>query len=69
LKLSADGLTEYGWIHTHPAHELMFSSIDCHTQAALQAGSPDYIGIVCAIRTPKPGNAALRVKGKLVPFI
>ena len=25
-----DGLEEYGWIHTHPTHELMFSSIDCH---------------------------------------
>ena len=31
--------------------------------------SPDYIGIVCAIDTEKPGNAALRVKGELVPFI
>ena len=31
--------------------------------------APDYIGIVCALDTEIPGNAAFRVKGNLVPFI
>ena len=64
-----DGLADYGWIHTHPKHELMFSSTDAHNQVYRQGGNPDYIGIVCAIDTPKPGNKAFRVKGEHVPMI
>lgn len=63
------GLEEYGWIHTHPKHELMFSSIDCHNQVNRQSMSPDYIGIVCALDTDKPGNAALRLKGEWISMI
>ena len=43
------GVIQIGWIHTHPAHDTFLSSVDVHTQYALQRMVPGAVATVCSI--------------------
>ena len=56
------GSVEIGWIHTHPGHDMFFSSVDLHTQNEHQEVMPEYFGIVSSHVQGKINNGILRVK-------
>ena len=58
--LDSNGWQIFGWIHTHPNHDLFLSSIDLHTHANYQWLFPEAIAIVFAPTHPKQ-IAAFRI--------
>jgi proteasome lid subunit RPN8/RPN11 len=51
--LDQRGWQIFGWIHTHPNHDLFLSSIDLHTHAGYQWFFPEAIALVFAPTHPK----------------
>ena len=51
-----------GWIHTHPGHDMFFSSKDLHAQYSYQRSMPEYFGIVSSHVDGKIDNGILRVR-------
>jgi len=52
----SNNLLTFGWIHTHPTHDLFLSSVDVHTHYAYQSMLPEAVAIVVAPkRTPNFG--------------
>ncbi len=57
-------LLTFGWIHTHPQHDLFLSSVDMHTHSAYQSLLDEAVAVVVApLRKPNFGIFGLTETG------
>ena len=61
--MQKSGVTQVGWIHTHPLYDAFLSSIDVHTQYSIQKDASQAVAIVCATKKNQIGYYRLTDMG------